>query len=67
MAGHADTIHRIHHRYALVTKLETYTKMRILSLIEYVCERSLNWNTTFPAVTVCEIYSADKIWELNER
>lgn len=27
---------------------------------------SLEWNTTFPAITVCEIYNSEKIWELSE-
>ncbi|XP_001358288.3 degenerin unc-8 [Drosophila pseudoobscura] len=26
----------------------------------------LNWNSTFPAITVCEIYNAEKIWELSD-
>lgn len=29
-------------------------------------EHSLEWNTTFPAITVCEIYNSEKIWELSE-
>ncbi|XP_068155108.1 sodium channel protein Nach [Drosophila tropicalis] len=26
----------------------------------------LNWNSTFPAITVCEIYNAEKIWDLSD-
>ncbi|CAD7084626.1 unnamed protein product [Hermetia illucens] len=26
----------------------------------------LNWNTTFPAVTVCEIYNGEKNWDISE-
>lgn len=28
---------------------------------------SLNWNTSFPAVTVCEIYNGEKMWDLTEK
>lgn len=28
---------------------------------------SLNWNTSFPAVTVCEIFNGEKNWDLSER
>lgn len=27
---------------------------------------SLNWNTSFPAVTVCEIYNGEKNWDISE-
>ncbi|XP_054747422.1 pickpocket protein 11 [Anastrepha obliqua] len=27
----------------------------------------INWNTSFPAVTVCEIYNGEKIWDLSEQ
>ncbi|XP_017130957.1 pickpocket protein 11 [Drosophila elegans] len=26
----------------------------------------LNWNSTFPAITVCEIYNAERIWDLSD-
>ncbi|ALC46396.1 CG31065 [Drosophila busckii] len=26
----------------------------------------LNWNTTFPAITVCELYNSEKIWDLSD-
>lgn len=29
--------------------------------------QSLNWNTSFPAVTVCEIFNGEKNWDLSER
>lgn len=28
---------------------------------------SLNWNTSFPAVTICELYNGEKIWDLSEQ
>lgn len=28
---------------------------------------SLHWNTSFPAVTICEIYNGEKNWDLSER
>lgn len=28
---------------------------------------SLHWNTSFPAVTVCEIFNGEKNWDLSER
>lgn len=28
---------------------------------------SLHWNTSFPAVTVCEIFNGEKNWDLNDR
>ncbi|XP_005178919.2 sodium channel protein Nach [Musca domestica] len=27
----------------------------------------LNWNTSFPAVTICELYNGEKIWDLSEK
>lgn len=27
---------------------------------------SLNWNTSFPAITVCELYNSEKIWDLSD-
>lgn len=27
---------------------------------------SLNWNTSFPAVTICELYNGEKLWDLSE-
>ncbi|XP_036325013.1 sodium channel protein Nach [Rhagoletis pomonella] len=27
----------------------------------------INWNTTFPAVTVCEIYNGEKVWDISEK
>ncbi|XP_043651445.1 degenerin del-1 [Drosophila teissieri] len=26
----------------------------------------LNWNSTFPAITVCEIYNAERIWDMSD-
>lgn len=28
---------------------------------------SLHWNTSFPAVTVCETFNGEKNWDLSER
>ncbi|XP_011193697.1 pickpocket protein 11 [Zeugodacus cucurbitae] len=27
----------------------------------------INWNTSFPAITVCEIYNGEKIWDMSEQ
>ncbi|XP_023292748.2 sodium channel protein Nach [Lucilia cuprina] len=27
----------------------------------------LNWNTSFPAVTICELYNGEKVWDLSEQ
>ncbi|XP_067618352.1 sodium channel protein Nach isoform X2 [Eurosta solidaginis] len=27
----------------------------------------INWNTSFPALTVCEMYNSEKIWDLSEQ
>lgn len=32
----------------------------------YMFSYSLNWNTTFPAITVCEIYNGEKVWDISE-
>ncbi|XP_034484372.1 pickpocket protein 11 [Drosophila innubila] len=26
----------------------------------------LNWNTSFPAITVCELYNSEKIWDISD-
>lgn len=28
---------------------------------------SLDWNVTFPAVTLCELFNGGKTWELSEK
>lgn len=42
-----------------------------LIFYEFLCThftfQSINWNTSFPAITVCEIYNGEKIWDMSEQ
>lgn len=61
--GNADALHQLHHRHIVVSLV----RMRIL--LQFLTNKiacSLEWNTSFPAITVCEIYNSEKIWELSE-
>lgn len=54
-AGVIMTIRRYYNHYQENT-------IRFTTVTDY-----LHWNTTFPAITVCEILNVDKIWMLHQR
>lgn len=48
--------------WILLTTLESFSD-RILSFT--VQTTYLGWNTTFPAVTLCELFNSEKVWDSN--
>uniref|UniRef100_A0A1I8NTF7 Uncharacterized protein n=1 Tax=Stomoxys calcitrans TaxID=35570 RepID=A0A1I8NTF7_STOCA len=44
-----------------------YNNFIATSISFYLDTLFLNWNTSFPAVTICELYNGEKLWDLSEK
>ncbi|XP_037944013.1 pickpocket protein 28 [Teleopsis dalmanni] len=52
--------------YFVTISIGLYNNFLLSSISFNLDTLFLNWNTSFPAVTVCEIYNGEKIWDVSE-